>query len=138
VGQDYIGVIGPQRVGKTTIVENLESYLRESGIPFIHAITGSDVISQTLQLVSDKISKDLLDELMYCIEHVCKIDSISISIVEALSSIERIVILLMTIKEAPEGLRVLLKRISELDKSGKIIVLCFSIEEFEDAKKYES
>lgn len=132
VGQDYIGVIGPQRVGKTTIVENLESYLRESGIPFIHAITGSDVISQTLQLVSDKISKDLLDELMYCIEHVCKIDTISISIVEALSSIERIVIFVDDYQEAPEGLRVLLKRISELDKSGKIIVLCFSIEEFEE------
>jgi len=82
--------------------------------------------------VSDKISKDLLDELMYCIEHVCKIDTISISIVEALSSIERIVIFVDDYQEAPEGLRVLLKRISELDKSGKIIVLCFSIEEFEE------
>lgn len=132
IGQDYIGIIGPQRVGKTTIVENLESYLRESGIPFIHAITGSDVISQTLQLVSDKISKDLLDELMYCVENLCKIDTISISIVEALSSIERIVIFVDDYQEAPEGLRVLLKKISELDKSGKIIVLCFSIEEFEE------
>ncbi|HPZ17517.1 MAG TPA: diguanylate cyclase [Fervidobacterium sp.] len=129
---NYVGIIGPQRVGKTTVVENLESYLRESGIPFIHAVTGSDIISQTLQLVSDSISKELLDELMYCVENVCKIDTVSISIVEALSNIKRIVIFVDDYQETPEGLRVLLKKISELDKSGRIIILCFSIEEFEE------
>ncbi|MEN3043384.1 MAG: diguanylate cyclase [Fervidobacterium sp.] len=128
----FLGVIGTQRIGKTTIVENIENVLREIGTPFLHAMSGSDVIIQTLQLVSDKISKELLEELTECIEKTCKIDTVSMALVQALSVLSNVVILVDDYHEVPEALRALLRKMATMIKGSNIKIIAFSVENFEE------
>ncbi|ODN30708.1 diguanylate cyclase [Fervidobacterium thailandense] len=128
----FLGVIGPQRSGKTTIIENLCNALRENGVPFISAVTAADLIVQTLELTADKISKRLLEELSFCLENTCKIDSISLAVVEALSTLDRVVIIVDDYHEVPETLRSMLRRIVTHATDGCVKVIAFSVEDFED------
>lgn len=128
----FLGVIGTQRIGKTTIIENLENMLKESGVPFLHAVSGSDVIIQTLQLVSDKISGDLFNELTNCIEKTCKIDTVSMALVQALSILDSVVIFVDDYHEVTESLRALLRKMAAMIKDGKIKIIAFSVENFEE------
>ncbi|MFN3691411.1 MAG: diguanylate cyclase [Fervidobacterium sp.] len=132
---NFLGVIGTQRIGKTTIIENLENFAREDGIPFLHAVSGSDIIIQTLQLVSDKISEELLNEMTNCIDKVCKIDTVSLAVVQALSTLNRVVIFVDDYHEVKEALRALLRKISSVSKSSNIKIVAFSVENFEDFHK---
>lgn len=128
----FLGVIGTQRIGKTTIIENLENILRENGVPFLHALSGSDVIVQTLQLVSDKISQDLFNELNNCVEKTCKIDTVSMALVQALSIMDNVVIFVDDYHEVVESLRALLRKMAAMIKGGKIKIIAFSVEDFEE------
>jgi len=132
VKSNFVGVIGPQRVGKTTMIENLQSYFRQNGIPFLHVTSGGDLIAQTLQITSDKIPEGLLSSLTYCLENVCKIDTVSLDVVEALHTLDRVVIFVDDYQEADERLKAFLRRIAKLDSSGRIKILAFSVEDFED------
>jgi len=131
-GQGFIGVIGPQRIGKTTMIENLQSHFRQKGIPFLHVSSGSDLIAQTLQVCSDKVSEKLVSNLSYCLENVCTIDTVSIDVVQALTHLETVVIFVDDYQEADERLKSFLRRIARLDNTGKIKILAFSIEDSED------
>lgn len=131
-GSSFIGVVGPQRSGKTTIIENLSNTLREKGIPFISAITAVDLIVQTLELTADNIPKKLVEELSFCLENVCKIDSISLAIVEALSTLRQVVIIVDDYQEAAETLRAMLRRIMSHASEGCVKVVAFSVEDFDD------
>ncbi len=135
IDENFLGVIGSQRIGKTTIIENIENTLREKSIPFLHAMTGSDIIIQTLQLVSDIISSELFNELSQCIEKTCKIDTISIAVVQALEKLDRIVIFVDDYHEVPETLRSLLKKISNLIRSKNIKIIVFSVEDFQEFER---
>ncbi len=132
---NFLGVVGSQRIGKTTIIENIENTLREKGIPFLHAMSGSDIIAQTLQLVSDIIPSELLNELSKCIEKTCKIDTISIAVVQALENLNKVVIFVDDYHEVHETLKSFLKKISDLSKSKKIKIIAFSVEDFEEFEK---
>ena len=132
VKSNFIGVIGPQRVGKTTMIENIQSCFRQNGIPFLHVTSGGDLIVQALQITSDRISQGLLSKLSYCLENVCKIDTVSLDIVEALHTLDKVVIFTDDYQEADESLKTFLKRISKLDNTGIIKILAFSVEDFED------
>lgn len=130
--ENFIGVIGPQRVGKTTTIENLQNYFRQSGIPFLHVMNASDLIAQTLQISSERIPDSLLTRLTYCLENVCSIDTISVDVVEALSYLDKVIIFVDDYHEASELLRAFLRRIATLETSGKIKILAFSVEDSED------
>jgi len=132
---NFLGVVGSQRIGKTTIIENIENTLREKGIPFLHAMSGSDIIAQTLQLVSDIISSELFNELSQCIEKTCKIDTISIAVVQALEKLDKVVIFVDDYHEVPEALRSLLKKISNLIRSKNIKIIVFSVEDFQEFER---
>ncbi|MGC8820758.1 MAG: diguanylate cyclase [Fervidobacterium sp.] len=128
----FLGVIGPQRIGKTTIIENIENTLRESSIHFLHAQSASDVIVQTLQIVADSISKELFDELSRCIEHTCKIDTVSLAIVEAFEKVDKVVIIIDDYHEVQENLKALVRKIVSLSKKANIKVVAFSVEDSKD------
>jgi len=131
-GQGFIGVIGPQRIGKTTMIENLQSNFRQKGIPFLHVTSGSDLIAQTLQVCSDKVSEKLVSSLSYCLENVCTIDTVSIDVVQALTHLDNVVIFVDDYQEAGERLKSFLRRLARFDSTGKIKILAFSVEDSED------
>jgi len=128
----FIGFIGPQRVGKTTMIENIQNQFRQLNIPFMHVASGSDIVVQTLQLVSEKIPEKLLERISYCLENICTIDTISLDIVEALQYLERVAIFVDDYQEAPERLKAFLRKIAQINKTGNIKILAFSVEDSED------
>ncbi|MGQ9856767.1 MAG: diguanylate cyclase [Fervidobacterium sp.] len=128
----FIGVIGPQRVGKTTMIENIQNQFRQLNIPFMHVTSGFDIVVQTLQLVSEKIPEKLLERISYCLENVCTMDTISLDIVEALQYLEKVVIFVDDYQEASERLKAFLRKIVQINKTGNIKILAFSVEDSED------
>lgn len=125
-----IGVVGPQRSGKTTIIENIQNFFRERNVAFIHAVSSGDLIVQTLELTSDRISDRLLDELSFCLDNPCSIETVALSIVEALGTLETVVIFVDDYHEADNSLRTLLTKITQYSRETNARALAFSTEPF--------
>ncbi len=83
----FLGIVGPQRIGKTTLLNDVKSMLKERTKHFIQATDVSDFIVQFLQIYSEIIDEELVKNLMACLENNCKVDVLLLYLIEAFSQI---------------------------------------------------
>ncbi|QTA37818.1 diguanylate cyclase [Thermosipho ferrireducens] len=131
-GIKFVGVVGPQRIGKTTLLDSIQSTLIQKGKTVIRPQNGEDLILQILQVSSDKLDEGSLMELMGCLNRSCKIDTISPLIGAAMESLESVVIMVDDYQEIYENFKALLLSLKSLSYKGKHTILAFSTKEFED------
>ncbi len=131
----FLGVIGPQRIGKTTLMESIHSRFREVDYFFLNVSSASELILQLLQVGYEKMPEELRTQLEYCVSNVCKIDTLSIILAQVFKYVKNVVIFVDDYQECQENLKAILINLSKLNIGNDLKILAFSTEIFDEFRE---
>ncbi|OOC46374.1 GGDEF domain-containing protein [Thermosipho sp. 1223] len=131
----FIGVVGEQRMGKTTLINILQDRFMVEGKNVIRANNIKQFGLQLLQLAADKGSENVLSEISDIIKNGGKVDTLVPLVGSVMEEFDQIIILVDDYQEKFDNFKVFLKELSKLSFSGNHKIVAFSTEKFEDFEK---
>lgn len=112
---EIIGVVGEQRIGKTTLLNMLQDELQSEGKYVIRPVDIMNLITQLLQLAAGKVDDEILTDLMNESENYRKIDVLVPIVGSVLDELGQVVVLVDDYHEKPENFQTFIRELSNLD-----------------------
>ncbi|SHH20895.1 diguanylate cyclase [Thermosipho atlanticus] len=131
-----LGIVGKQRIGKTTFINEIQMELIKEGKYVLRPIDGDDLILQILKISNELVDKEVIHEIFNCTKKErCKIDTIISLIAKVIDSLKNVVILVDDYYEAPENFKTLLLGLKSMNFKNRFIIIAASTNEFEEFEK---
>lgn len=128
----FIGVVGDQRLGKTTLLNMLQDRLQMEGKIVLRPTSITQLVNQLLQVAAGKVADEVLEELFNMIKNGGKIDVIVPLVGEVMDSIGDLFILVDDYQEKFDNFKAFLKELILLNFVNKHQIIAFSTEVFDE------
>lgn len=131
----FIGVVGEQRMGKTTLLNLLQERLVSEGKLVIRATGIAQFVLQLLQIAAGKADEDILSQIENIINNGGKVDTLVPLVGSVIDDLEQLFVLVDDYQEKFDNFKVFLKELFSLNFKVKHKVVAFSTEKFSDFDK---
>jgi len=128
-----IGVIGTQRIGKSTFLGYIQSLLNKNDFVVVRSTTPESVILNLLRIYkkNEDYDKELYYSLFECIQSKeCRIETIISLAAKIINSIKNVVIIVDNYNEIPENFKTFLTSLKALKFRNKFLIFAASTYNF--------